>query len=153
MFKDKDGKLWIVPEEDNLTVDKDKLLQIIEDFSVWPEIPKYNKRRWAMDIEVNTGDLFDEMYMNTRKKYGMRNLAISDARYPKNNPQSIYWEVFDLLDSAYMNNVEIKDIPMLKEFLNTPPGKELEAWKKWDAYWAKRQEESKKDTPVPPKEE
>ena len=153
MFKDKDGKLWIVPEEDNLTVDKNQLLQIIEEFSVWPEIPKYDEISWAFDIADSVDDLFDEMRENARKAYGTRNLAISDVCYPKDNPQSIYWEVFNLLDSAYMNKVEIKDIPMLKEFLNTPPGKELEAWKKWDAYWAKRQEESKKEAPDPPKEE
>ena len=153
MPKDVEGILWLMPGEDNIKVNRDRLLQIIEEFSKWPNIPKYDNISWALDIADSIDELFDELYEQLCTKYHTRKLAISAERHPKTNPQSLYWEVLDVLTSAYMNNVEIKDIPMLKEFLNTPRGKELEAWEKWDAYWAHRQEESKKDVPVPPKEE
>ena len=28
------------------------------------------------------------------------------------------------------------DIPAILAFLETPPGQEVEAWRRWEAYWA-----------------
>jgi len=33
-------------------------------------------------------------------------------------------------------NLMTEDIPMILEFLDTSPDKSLEAWDKWEKYWA-----------------
>ncbi len=55
--------------------------------------------------------------------------------YSKEDPKSIAIEVLSQLDILNVQLIMKEDIPILIEFLNTEPGKELEAWKKWEKYW------------------
>jgi hypothetical protein len=58
--------------------------------------------------------------------------------YPKSDKVSIIFEVLRLLDDDWstIDRLTTDDIPTILEFLDTPLGKELEAWEKWEKYWA-----------------
>jgi hypothetical protein len=59
--------------------------------------------------------------------------------YPKSDIRSIGFEVLKKISSAWKKPFErltTQDIPAILEFLDTPPGKSLEAWDKWEKYWA-----------------
>ena len=58
--------------------------------------------------------------------------------YPKSDKWSIIFAILNLLDDGEWRMPErltTEDIPAILEFLDTPPGKELEAWDKWEKYW------------------
>jgi hypothetical protein len=60
--------------------------------------------------------------------------------YPKSDIHSIGFEVLRLLENVGfgtpIEELTTDDIPMILEFLDTPPEKSLEAWEKWQKYWA-----------------
>lgn len=59
--------------------------------------------------------------------------------YPKPDVRSIGFEVLLLLErgpSGAIEELTTDDIPMILEFLDTPPEKSLEAWDRWEKYWA-----------------
>ncbi len=61
------------------------------------------------------------------------------SEYSKSDKNSIIFEILTLLDNGDWQKIErltTDDIPAILEFLDTPPGKELEAWDKWEKYWA-----------------
>jgi hypothetical protein len=55
---------------------------------------------------------------------------------PQSNPQSIQYEVLSQLDALNVQLITIDDVEAFLEFLETPEGKEEEAWAHWDAYWS-----------------
>jgi hypothetical protein len=61
-------------------------------------------------------------------------------QYPKSDIRSIGFEVLSLLEGVGwgtpIEKLTTDDIPMILEFLDTPPEKSLEAWDKWEKYWA-----------------
>lgn len=61
-------------------------------------------------------------------------------KYPKSDIRSIGFEVLDKMLHAWSDHQSLEkltseDIPAILEFLDTPPGKSLEAWDKWEKYW------------------
>ncbi len=59
-------------------------------------------------------------------------------KYPKSDVRSIGFEVYEKLSKGLGDPIEsltTDDIPIILEFLNTPPDKSLEAWGKWENYW------------------
>ncbi|MDR3550962.1 MAG: hypothetical protein P4L31_06120 [Candidatus Babeliales bacterium] len=62
-------------------------------------------------------------------------------KYPRSDIRSIGFEVLEKISSAwsdwrFFEVLTTDDIPVILEFLDTPPGKSLEAWDKWEKYWA-----------------
>jgi|SRR5215831_1910626 len=57
--------------------------------------------------------------------------------YPKGDARSIAIEVLSNLDTMNVGFIGREDIPAMRAFLETSPGDEIDAWKTWDAYWAK----------------
>ncbi|HPQ41213.1 MAG TPA: hypothetical protein PLV45_12645 [bacterium] len=55
--------------------------------------------------------------------------------FSEDDPRSIAEEAMSMLESLDSNRIIRADIPCFKEFLNTPRGKEKEAWRKWQEYW------------------
>jgi hypothetical protein len=58
--------------------------------------------------------------------------------YPKSDVRSIGLEVLNFLNGVCAGPIEIlttDDIPVILEFLDTPPDKSVEAWDKWEKYW------------------
>ena len=86
------------------------------------------------EIGCCIGDIVDDLIKSA-------NLADDEClfvtAYPKSDKQSIIFEIVDLLDGDWwkFERLTTEDIPAILEFLDTPPGKELEAWDKWEKYW------------------
>jgi len=87
------------------------------------------------EIAHYANDIADEIRENA-------NLAADECldwtAYPKSDKWSIIFEILRLLDGNWrkIERLTTNDIPTILEFLDTPPGKELEAWDKWEKYWA-----------------
>jgi hypothetical protein len=85
-------------------------------------------------------DLEDEILKKAQHDFNQpKDLIDWNDKYPKADQRSIGLEVLDKLSWAWTYDVEeltTDDIPAILEFLDTPPGKELEAWDKWEKYWA-----------------
>jgi hypothetical protein len=54
---------------------------------------------------------------------------------PRSDPQSIPVAVLEMLSAAHHQRVLPSDIPALLEFLQAEPGRELDAWARFDQYW------------------
>ncbi len=95
--------------------------------------------RWILSDLADSADaiyneIIDEMRFNLPNAY-----LDCLENYPKSDPRSIGFEVLLLLEGSWREPIEqltTDDIPMILEFLDTPPGKSLEAWEKWEKYWA-----------------
>ncbi len=57
------------------------------------------------------------------------------SQYPHEDSRSILVEVLSQLEVLNHQLIIKEDIPAIVDFLSTPKGKELEAWKNWMAYW------------------
>lgn len=85
--------------------------------------------------------ILDELVDEARKKLNHPN-AYFDCRdnYPKSDVRSIGFEVLLFLErigwDPPIEELTTDDIPMILEFLDTPPEKSLEAWDRWEKYWA-----------------
>jgi len=84
--------------------------------------------------------LSHETVEKAQKRLGRPNehLDWSDL-YPKSDVRSIGFKVLNFLETIWPKSPEAlttDDIPVILEFLNTPPDKSLEAWDKWEQYWA-----------------
>jgi hypothetical protein len=55
--------------------------------------------------------------------------------YPPEDARSIPIEVLSHLEILNHQLIVREDIPAILDFLETHPGKELEAWSQWEAYW------------------
>ena len=55
--------------------------------------------------------------------------------YVETDPRSIAMEVLVQLDILNHQLITTEDIPIIREFLATPAGKEAEAWVRWRQYW------------------
>ena len=55
--------------------------------------------------------------------------------YAETDPRSIAMEVLVQLDILDHQLITTEDIPIIREFLATPFGKEAEAWVRWHQYW------------------
>lgn len=70
--------------------------------------------------------------------------------YPREDPRSIVMEVLDHLEALNHQLVTPADIPAILNFLAAKPGKEAEAWDRWEEYWEsvdfeKRKQDLSKD--------
>jgi len=54
---------------------------------------------------------------------------------PKSDYKSIPIEVLSHLEILHHQWIIKDDIPIIRTFLNTSDGNELEAWKNWEKYW------------------
>lgn len=55
--------------------------------------------------------------------------------YSRDDPRSIYYAVLFNLEALSQQLILPDDIPVILSFLDTPLGKEREAWQMWDTYW------------------
>jgi|GEM_PF-5019057 len=139
MFIAEDGTLWIIPPEDIVIFDKDKLNEIIDECSVWRNIKDYDELDWQYDVDDETDGYLHELINDLKKHYNVHKIVINTTEnYSKNIPLSIPFEVFNKLSDAPIEDLRFKDMPALKKFLNTPEGKELEGWHEWENYWNNR---------------
>jgi len=136
--------------ENGIYIDIEQLKKII--ISAWQSGNLY-KANYAQGIRGESlyrvilsdlDDLVDEFIYETKMKI-QKKLGLSKARldwwldrYPKSDARSIGFEVVDKLTSGWstIENLTTDDIPAILEFLDTPPDKSLEAWDKWEKYWA-----------------
>jgi hypothetical protein len=144
-----DSREYIPIVENNISIDRKALKELIID--EWQSGRLYKnfydkgRREEALyrDILFHLADsmdaFLDEIIKHNRKtKKKTVSLVISDT-YPKTDSRSIAFETLNKLWRASMIEPEelvVDDIPAILEFLDTPPGKELEAWDKWEKYWA-----------------
>lgn len=56
--------------------------------------------------------------------------------YSRNDPRSIWLEALSQLDMMNQQLITVEDVPALLAFLDTPSGKEEQAWIAWERYWA-----------------
>jgi hypothetical protein len=54
----------------------------------------------------------------------------------RSDPKAIDYHVLWLLEVLHCDPLLPVDIPAILAFLETPPGQEAEAWRRWEAYWA-----------------
>ncbi len=92
------------------------------------------------ELEDHVDGLLYEMRTKAQKELD-RSGAMLDwtDEYPRSDLRSIGFEVADKLSKGLGDPIEsltTDDIPMILEFLDTPPDKTLEAWEKWESYWA-----------------
>jgi hypothetical protein len=87
-------------------------------------------------IDYHADVIESKIIEKAQKKFGS-NVCLNWS-YPKSDIRSIGFEVLDLLDGDWwiVERLITDDIPAILEFLNTPPDKSLEAWDKWEKYWA-----------------
>jgi hypothetical protein len=92
------------------------------------------------DISDYADDVSDEIEQKAQQDFGRPGVFLDwEDKYPKSDYRSIGFEVLSLLSRALGAKPEkltTDDIPAILEFLDTPSGKELEAWDKWEKYWA-----------------
>jgi hypothetical protein len=95
------------------------------------------------ELDDHVDGLVWETKRKAQKELGLSEEArldwwLDSYRYPKSDVRSIGFEVIDKLRSSgfVIENLTTDDIPAILEFLDTPPDKALEAWEKWDKYWA-----------------
>lgn len=93
------------------------------------------------ELTCYADNIFDEITNKIREKSISTNVYIDCLNnYPKTDIRSIGFEVLNLLEGTGwdkpIEELTTDDIPMILEFLDTPPGKSLEAWDKWEKYWA-----------------
>ncbi len=134
--------------DNGICVDIEQLKKIITDD--WQEFYRfyYQKGYRGEDLyRTILGEIAD--YANglafrtesdAQKKLARPNdrLDWSDS-YPKSDVRSIGFKVLNFLETVWGESPEIlitDDIPVILEFLDTPPDKSLEAWDKWEKYWA-----------------
>lgn len=143
---------WIKIVDTGIGVDVEKLKKIIIDEWQSGELYKcyYNQgsRGGQLQHDILVGLMIlaepiqEEIHEEAVKKSGDSGAATDwTYKYPRSDIRSIGFEVLSKLLSAWKDwrFVEIlttDDIPMILEFLDTPPGKSLEAWDKWEKYWA-----------------
>lgn len=136
--------------ENNIRVDVEKLKKIIIDD--WQSGRFYNEEYnrghrgeylyiFVLDDLVDYLDgLIYEMKTSAQKKLGKPNARLDwKDEYPKSDVRSIGFEVVRKLSEGWSNrpaNLITDDIPAILEFLDTPSDKSLEAWEKWENYWA-----------------
>jgi hypothetical protein len=136
--------------ESHISVDIEKLKKIIIDEWQSGELYKsiYNRGHRGKDLfKLILSDLADSadviedaIELETQKKLNRPTIRLEwQDTYPKSDVRSIGFEVLNLLAGAWSKSIEeltTDDIPIILEFLDTPPEKSLEAWDKWEKYWA-----------------
>ena len=92
------------------------------------------------DLADYTDTVLDQIVNEVRKKLNFPHAYLDCLEnYPKSDIRSIGFEVLLLFVRIWSSPIEeltTDDIPMILEFLDTPPEKSLEAWDKWEKYWA-----------------
>ena len=136
--------------ENQIAIDTEQLKKSIID--KWHSGDWYNfyynhSNRRERLFELILSDLADyadafsyETEGTAQKRLNLPGVSLDwEDKYPKSDIRSIGFEVLNLLAGAWCKAIEeltMDDIPMILEFLDTPPGKSLEAWEKWEKYWA-----------------
>lgn len=87
--------------------------------------------------------VIDERVVHERAESRMDEL-VELASYPEDDPRSIPVEVLLHLDALNHQLITPKDIPVIQQFLRTPPGNETQAWAVWRDYWANLDLESRR---------
>jgi len=135
--------------ENNITINVEQLKKIIMD--KWQSGVLYRfyynqgargeqlYKRILEEIDDYADQVHYEVEENAQKRFGKPNVKLDwGDKYPKSDVRSIGFEVLSMLTFAWASSPEeliVDDIPAILEFLDTPPGKSLEAWDKWEKYW------------------
>ncbi len=92
------------------------------------------------ELEDHVDGLLYEMRTKAQKVLGLSDAMLDwTDEYPRSDVRSIGFEVARKLSEGWSDrpaNLTVDDIPAILEFLDTPPDKSLEAWDKWEKYWA-----------------
>lgn len=135
--------------ENNISIDIEKLKKIIVD-----EWQSGNLYRFYYDQGVRGNDLYwyilddlsdyadilyNEIEKNAQQSLGRPDIALDIYEtYPESDKRSIAFSVLNFLEFAWTKSPEeitIKDIPIILDFLDTPSDKILDGRYKWEHYW------------------
>ena len=94
----------------------------------------YTEKTDINDLVEKVDQIVEDYTKMLRKHYKLPNASLF-VDFSKDSPHSITWEVVNTIQLASANALNLSDIPFMMEFLNTPPGKELDAWADWEKYW------------------
>lgn len=143
MVVDGDGKLWLMIPEDNVPLNKNKLLKIINKY-IKLGVENKLENFWEDYIGDEADELFSTIRELAQEKYKTENLAFSSDGEPRTDIRVIHWSVLNYLSMSFHNNLMEADLPKLKKFLLTPVGKELEGWREWEEYLKQKNTKIKK---------
>ena len=142
------GTVFVEAIKSHIAPDRQKLLEMLDLFE---------RGEWGNTDLSDMGDhivrLMDRHYkqvLNLPESVRVRMLyydydAIEyDGLDLKEFREILDWMVLDLLNVCDRGPIMRSEVPMIREFLETPAGQEKEAVEKWLAYWAKVDFESRK---------
>lgn len=132
-----------------IAIDCKKLKKIIIDKWQSGDIYKHNYGLGYRAEELHKNILLDivgeaEDFEHAFKKGILNAMGLSSEEinwydsYPKSDKRSKAWEVLNFLISLGLKPIEAlttDDIPVILNFLDTPPEKLQEGWDKWEEYW------------------
>jgi hypothetical protein len=70
--------------------------------------------------------------------------TVGRPNLPETDRRAIPLEVVSQLDILNHQLITVDDIPVILEFLETPPEHELQAWSRWQSYWGSINYEARK---------
>lgn len=132
----------------HITPDRKKLLEMLDFFEkgewgntdlsdVGDHIERLMERHYHQILHLSTST-------QVRLFYYDYDATSYDGLDLKEFREILDWMVLDLLTCCDRRPIFPVEIPMIREFLETPPGQEKEAVEKWLAYWEKVDFESRK---------
>lgn len=143
---------WVNIIDTGVGVDIEQLKKIIIDEWQSGKLYRFHYNRGCRGADLQDDILTDLMILAEPIQEAVHEEAVRRSgylkaatnwidKYPKSDIRSIGFEVLQKLLSAcsdwrFFENLTTDDIPAILEFLDTPPDKTLEAWDKWDKYWA-----------------
>ena len=135
------GSIDVNVFETHIQPSKDKALAILDKYKGNAKEFFQGKKNWY-SWQTYLGDEVDIIFDDIRdKEEEIRKCLVTILVNPRSNkphPKSIVWEALDIMSLAHSHNLVPDDLPHLRKFLLTPPGKELEGWAEWEAYWSSR---------------
>lgn len=143
---------WINIVATGIGVDIEKLKKVIIDEWQAGELYRFHydqgRRGGSLyhsiltELMILVEPIEDEIHEEAVRRSGQPQAATNwTYEHPKSDIRSIGFEVLNKMSSAwsdwrFFEVLTADDIPVILEFLDTPPDKSLEAWDKWEKYWA-----------------
>ena len=142
------GRVFIYAAKSHIAPDRKKLLEMLDLFE---------RGKWGNTDLADVGDhivrLMNRHYRHVLGLPDSTRVSILYYNYDETDydgldleefREILDWMVLDLLSGCDDELIFPFEVPMIREFLETPPGQEKEAVEKWLAYWAKVDFESRK---------
>ena len=131
-----EGIVFVDAIKSHIAPDRSKLLEMLEAF----ESGKYCNVILS-DIAEEESDSMERFYkkeLNLPDQTQLRVISYDDHKFDLSEyRETLDWMVLELLIWSHPYIIFPSEVPMIREFLETPVGKEKEAFDKWQAYWEK----------------